>query len=315
MIYFVTGGSGFIGSHLVKSLLRQGHRVINIDKLTYASNPNALADVRNRPNYHFHSFDINATIPIKQLFDQYQPDGIFHLAAESHVDRSIDTPQDFITTNVLGTFSLLQVAQEYQTKPFKFLHVSTDEVFGALSVDAPQSTEQSLYRPNSPYSATKASSDHLVRAWYETYGLQTIITHCTNNYGPWQHAEKMIPTIIRNAIANQSIPIYGSGQQIRDWLYVEDHVRALQQVMDSGKIGETYNIGANNECTNACLALDILTILGKSHTLIQHVPDRLGHDFRYGLNTTKITREIGWRSHVSFQEGLEQTVQWYTDNL
>lgn len=314
MVYFVTGGSGFIGSHLVKALLQNGHQVINIDSLTYAANPKALLDIANHSQYYFHPFDINATAVIKQLFYQYQPDGLFHLAAESHVDRSIDSPQDFIQSNAMGTFSLLRVAQEYQTKPFKFLHVSTDEVFGALSIDAPPSTEDALYRPNSPYSATKASSDHLVRAWYETYGLQTIITHCTNNYGPWQHNEKMIPTIIRNAIANHPIPIYGSGQQIRDWLYVEDHVHALMQIMKSGKIGESYNIGANNECTNACLALDILTILGKSHTLIQHVPDRLGHDFRYGLNTAKIIREIGWRPHVSFQEGLANTIQWYKDN-
>ncbi len=322
---FVTGGAGFIGSALVRALIKRGgYKVINIDKLTYASNLSALSTVSSHPNYIFEQVDICDTRKIHELFQHYQPDALMHLAAESHVDRSIDTPDIFIQTNVVGTSVLLEQSYQYWQKlpvnkkqAFRFLHVSTDEVYGDLELTEPPFTEESPYKPSSPYSASKAASDHLVQAWHRTYGLPTLITHCSNNFGPFQHPEKLIPKMISNALQGKPLPIYGNGQQIRDWLYVDDHVEALYQVLTKGRVGESYNIGGNCEKTNLEVIHTICQILeeiapnklkGIAHytDLITFIQDRPGHDKRYAVNTSKIEREIGYKKMISFEDGIKK---------
>jgi dTDP-glucose 4,6-dehydratase len=326
----VTGGAGFIGSILVRYLLKNTHyRVINVDKLTYAGNLESLAGIEDGARYSFVKTDICNYKKISKVFSEFSPDVVMHLAAESHVDRSIDGPTQFLYTNVVGTYNLLEIALKYwqqlkspRKEKFRFLHVSTDEVFGSLNSSGLFS-ENSAYHPNSPYSASKASSDHFVRAWYHTYGLPGLITNCSNNYGPFQFPEKLIPVIILNALKGKTLPVYGAGQNIRDWLYVEDHVWAMLTVLEKGKIGETYNIGARNEITNLNLVKKICTLLDelvknpkvKNHaSLIQFVTDRPGHDLRYAIDPTKIETELGWRPLFSFEEGLNKTVQWYINN-
>ncbi|MDG6897962.1 dTDP-glucose 4,6-dehydratase [Actinobacillus delphinicola] len=325
---FVTGGAGFIGSALVRALIKRGgYRVINIDKLTYASNLSALSTVSSHPNYIFEQVDICDIPKIRELFQHYQPDAIMHLAAESHVDRSIDIPDIFIQTNVVGTSVLLEQSYQYWQKlpvnkkqAFRFLHVSTDEVYGDLGLTEPPFTEESPYKPSSPYSASKAASDHLVQAWHRTYGLPTLITHCSNNFGPFQHPEKLIPKMISNALQGKPLPIYGNGQQIRDWLYVDDHVEALYQVLTKGRVGESYNIGGNCEKTNLEVIHTICQILeeiapnkpkGIAHytDLITFIQDRPGHDKRYAVDTSKIEREIGWKRSRSFESNLLKTIK------
>jgi dTDP-glucose 4,6-dehydratase len=327
---FVTGGAGFIGSALVRQLVGEtDDLVVTVDKLTYAGNLESLASVADHPRHCFERADICDTAAVMQLFRTYRPHAIYHLAAESHVDRSITGPADFITTNVVGTFVLLDAAKAYwQELPaeekagFRFLHVSTDEVYGSLG---PQGffTEETPYDPSSPYSASKASSDHLVRAWHRTYGLPVLITNCSNNYGPCQFPEKLIPLMILNAIAGKSLPVYGRGSNVRDWLYVDDHARALRRVVGAGRIGETYNIGGNNERTNLqvvqaiCVLLDAMRPRadGASHeSSIAFVGDRPGHDFRYAIDSSKIAGELGWRPAETFDTGLRKTVEWYLDN-
>lgn len=322
---FVTGGAGFIGSALVRALIKRGgYKVINIDKLTYASNLSALSTVSSHPNYIFEQVDICDIPKIRELFQHYQPDAIMHLAAESHVDRSIDTPDIFIQTNVVGTSVLLEQSYQYWQKlpvnkkqAFRFLHVSTDEVYGDLGLTEPPFTEESPYKPSSPYSASKAASDHLVQAWHRTYGLPTLITHCSNNFGPFQHPEKLIPKMISNALQGKPLPIYGNGQQIRDWLYVDDHVEALYQVLTKGRVGESYNIGGNCEKTNLEVIHTICQILeeiapnkpkGIAHytDLITFIQDRPGHDKRYAVDTSKIEREIGYIKMISFEDGIKK---------
>ncbi len=326
----VTGGAGFIGSTLVRYLLENtGYSVINVDKLTYAGNLNSLASVENNPRHHFIHCDICDRPKMQNVFEQYQPAAIMHLAAESHVDRSIDGPGEFLTTNVIGTYALLETARKYLSKlndvgkkSFRFLHVSTDEVFGTLDREG-YFSEITPYKPNSPYSASKASSDHFVRAWYHTYKLPVLITNCSNNYGPFQFPEKLIPVVILNALRGKPIPVYGKGENIRDWLYVEDHVRALVLVLEKGRIGETYNIGSRNEQKNLELVRMICRIIDefapnkniKSHVdLIEFVTDRPGHDLRYAIDPTKIEQELNWRPSVSFETGLRRTVKWYLEN-
>ena len=328
----VTGGAGFIGSALIRLLLaEEAVRIINVDKLTYAGNLESLASVADHPDYVFERVDICDAPEVKRLFEQYRPDAIMHLAAESHVDRSIDGPADFIETNVTGTCVLLEAARAYwsglsdeKKTGFRFHHISTDEVYGALG-DTGLFTEETPYSPNSPYSASKASSDHMVRAWHETYGLPVVITNCSNNYGPYQFPEKLIPLVILNALAGKPLPIYGKGDQVRDWLYVDDHARALYQVLKNGKDGETYNIGGHNEKTNMEVVTTICRILDERvpehpagidryESLITHVADRPGHDQRYAIDATKIERELGWIPVETFETGLAKTVGWYLDN-
>lgn len=326
----VTGGAGFIGSEVVRLLVKESDAtVVNIDKLTYAGNLESLADVSHSHRYHFKRVDICHQAAVKELFEHYRPTAVMHLAAESHVDRSIDGPGEFIQTNVVGTFTLLQAATSYwKNAPdeirdrFRFLHVSTDEVYGSLGPTG-YFREDTPYSPNSPYSASKASSDHLVRAWNHTYGLPTLITNCSNNYGPYQFPEKLIPLCIRNAIAGKPLPIYGKGDNIRDWLFVEDHARALRLVVEKGSVGETYNIGGRQEKTNIevvksiCATLDDLLPHSphKPHEqLITFVQDRPGHDKRYAIDAGKIERELGWTPKETFDTGLRRTVQWYLDN-
>ena len=325
----VTGGAGFIGSHLVRCLLAEGHQVFNIDKLTYAGNLNSLSDVASHPGYHFLKADIADVAAIRGAFTDFQPDWIFHLAAESHVDRSISGPMEFIQTNVTGTANLLQAAlevwQSYRGEKhsaFRFIHVSTDEVFGALGNDGTFS-ETSPYQPRSPYSASKAASDHLVRAWGETYSLPFVITNCSNNYGPNQHPEKLIPVVITRALAGLPIPVYGEGLQVRDWIHVADHCEALIRSAADGRNHETYLIGAGNEWRNIdlvrelCGNLDLLAPRpdGSSHTqLITFVADRPGHDFRYALDASKLSAETGWKPLCTARDGFLSTVRWYVEN-
>lgn len=332
MNIIVTGGAGFIGSALIRYLIANtSHTVINIDKLTYAGNLASLSSVSDNERYYFEQLDICDQAAMAGAFEQYQPDYIMHLAAESHVDRSIDGSAEFIQTNIVGTHVLLEVSRGYyngldvaKKEHFRFVHISTDEVFGTLG-ETGMFTEQTAYQPNSPYSASKASSDHLVRAWYETYGLPTVITNCSNNYGPFQFPEKLIPLVILNALEGKDIPVYGKGEQIRDWLFVDDHVKALYQVITTGQPGETYNVGGHNEYKNLDIVMAICDILeelvpektfgeGSYHDLIRFVKDRPGHDMRYAIDASKIQRTLGWTPDETFQTGIYQTVQWYLDN-
>lgn len=328
MKILITGGAGFIGSAVVRLSLKLGHHVVNLDALTYAACVENLVSAQGHPNYTFEHGDIRNRKLLTTVFEKHAPDAVMHLAAESHVDRSIDGPIDFIETNVNGTFTILEVTRKYwqsRSKPekFRFHHISTDEVFGSLP-DNPSLlfTEETAYNPRSPYSASKASSDHLVRAWYETYELPVILTNCSNNYGPYQFPEKLIPIVIINALAGKPIPVYGDGGNIRDWLYVEDHAEALLLVLERGTVGRSYNIGGENECTNlklvnsVCLILDRICPKEKgSHTdLITFVDDRPGHDARYAIDTGRIKNELGWRPSVDLERGLEKTVRWYLDN-
>lgn len=327
---FITGGAGFIGSTLIRSVLtRTDYSVVNIDKLTYAGNLNSLAGVNDNPRYEFVQADICDGKRMQRIFEKYQPSAVVHLAAETHVDRSIDGPADFLQTNVVGTYSLLETSRIYLRtlnadlkNTFRFLHVSTDEVFGTLGKSG-YFSENTAYRPNSPYSASKASSDHFVRAWYHTYGIPVLITNCSNNYGPFQFPEKLIPVVILNALHGKPVPVYGKGENIRDWLYVGDHADALITLLEKGKPGETYNIGARNEHKNLdlvriiCRLMDELAPderIGRHEDLITFVTDRPGHDLRYAIDPSKIENELGWKPAVSFKEGLSETVRWYLDN-
>jgi dTDP-glucose 4,6-dehydratase len=326
---FITGGAGFIGSAVVRHLLdHSGARVVNIDKLTYAANLTSIPQAPGHLRYAFAKVDICNGAELRELFDRYQPDAVMNLAAESHVDRSIDGPAEFIETNVVGTFTLLQETLRYwrgmeagRRTTFRLLHVSTDEVYGSLGADG-MFTERTAYAPNSPYSASKASSDHLVRAWRETFGLPTVVTNCSNNYGPFQFPEKLIPLVIIKALAGEQLPVYGDGQQVRDWLYVEDHARAIALVLGHGRPGESYNIGGRGERTNIevvheiCDLLDHLetTSTGSRRRLISFVEDRPGHDRRYAIDPTKVEQELGWRAQETFKTGLQKTVTWYLEN-
>lgn len=328
----VTGGAGFIGSAVVRYLINSTYnRVLNIDKLTYAGNLESLASVNDNPRYQFLHADICDKVAMTKAFDDFEPDIVMHLAAESHVDRSIDGPMDFIQTNIIGTYNLLEVARNYwqnlaedKKSSFKFHHISTDEVYGDLEGTEDLFTEETSYSPSSPYSASKASSDHLVRAWYRTYGLPIVITNCSNNYGPYHFPEKLIPLVILNALDGKPLPVYGDGKQIRDWLYVEDHARALYLVATTAKVGETYNIGGHNEKQNIDVVKTICTILdnikprkdGQSYTQqITFVKDRPGHDLRYAIDASKINNELGWQPRETFESGIQKTVEWYLNNL
>lgn len=328
MRILITGGAGFIGSAVIRQAIADGHTVHNIDALTYAANLNNLTAVSHNDNYAFTHADICDRPAMDAIFKTFQPDAVLHLAAESHVDRSIDGPADFIRSNVTGTFTLLESARDYwmflppkKQLSFRFLHISTDEVYGDLEPDDPAFTEASPYLPSSPYAASKAAADHLVRAWGRTYGLPIIVTNCSNNYGPFQFPEKLIPTIILKGLRREALPIYGTGMNVRDWLYVEDHARALLLVMDKGAAGETYNIGGNNEQTNLVIAEILCGLLddhcddGFSHkSLIEFVPDRPGHDRRYAVNSEKIMRELGWMPSGDWTVKLEETFRWYLNN-
>ena len=333
MVFFVTGGAGFIGSSLIRHLvLEKNCRVVNIDKLTYAGNLDSVKSVEKNPLYSFEQVDIFDSKAVGELFLKYKPTSILHLAAESHVDRSIEGPADFINTNITGTFNLLESTRHYfiglakkDKNNFRFHHISTDEVYGDLEGTEDLFTEETPYSPSSPYSASKAASDHLVRAWGRTYGLPVIITNCSNNYGPYHFPEKLIPHVILNAIHGRPLPIYGDGLQIRDWLYVEDHAKALFKVVTEGKIGETYNIGGHNEKTNLEVVETICDLLEEFapekpkgvcnyRDLIVFVKDRPGHDLRYAIDASKIERELGWVPEETFGTGLRKTVKWYLDN-
>jgi dTDP-glucose 4,6-dehydratase len=331
MKILVTGGCGFIGSNLVRTLLRETpHSVLNVDKLTYAGNPASVADVAGDPRYRFLQADICDAAAMQAAFAEFAPDAVMHLAAESHVDRSIDGPGAFIQTNVVGTFTLLQAARAHWLKldeegrgRFRFLHVSTDEVFGSLSFTDPAFTETTPYNPHSPYSASKAASDHLAGAWADTFGLPVLVTNCSNNYGPFQFPEKLIPVVILKALRGEPIPVYGKGENVRDWLYVEDHCRALIAVLEKGTPGETYNVGGNNEQRNLDIVRKICALLdefvprkagGSYAEQIGFVTDRPGHDLRYAINAGKIKRELGWEPRETFETGFRKTVKWYLDN-
>lgn len=326
MKILVTGGAGFIGSSVVRLAISRGASVVNVDAVTYAACLNNVANVANHPNYAFEQVDIRDREALADVFAKHTPDAVMHLAAESHVDRSIDAPADFIETNITGTFNMLEAARSYwqaQGRPatFRFHHVSTDEVFGSLSPTG-MFNETTPYDPRSPYSASKASSDHLVRAWHETFGLPIVLTNCSNNYGPFQFPEKLIPLVILNALMGKPLPIYGDGENIRDWLYVEDHADALLLVLEQGAVGRNYNIGGENERTNLemvetlCAILDRLSPRDRgSYTeLITFVTDRPGHDARYAIDPARIRDELGWRPSVTVEGGLEKTVHWYLDN-
>jgi dTDP-glucose 4,6-dehydratase len=333
MNILVTGGAGFIGSAVIRQILIDtNYDVVNVDMLTYAGNLESLPEAIDNARYCFEHIDICDSKEIARVFKQYQPTCVMHLAAESHVDRSIDGPAEFIQTNILGTFNLLEAARKYfedlniiEKKKFRFHHISTDEVYGDLEVTDKLFTEKTPYSPSSPYSASKAASDHLVRAWHRTYGLPVIITNCSNNYGPYHFPEKLIPHVILNAIHGRSLPIYGNGLQIRDWLYVEDHAKALLEVVTMGKIGETYNIGGHNEKTNLEVVETICGLLEELapqkplgvtnyRDLITFVKDRPGHDVRYAIDASKIELELGWVPEETFESGLRKTVQWYLKN-
>ena len=332
MKILVTGGAGFIGSAVIRHIIQNTeHQVLNIDKLTYAGNLESLKEIDQHPNYQFKQIDIRDTEQITAAIDAFRPNAIMHLAAESHVDRSIDGPAAFIQTNIVGTYTLLEAARKYwmsleaeAQQNFRFHHISTDEVYGDLEDTIDLFTETTSYAPSSPYSASKASSDHLVRAWHRTYGLPVIVTNCSNNYGPYHFPEKLIPLVILNALDAKPLPVYGSGQQIRDWLFVEDHARALYKVVTEGVVGETYNIGGHNEKQNIevvktiCKILDELKPQANGQTyesLITFVKDRPGHDLRYAIDATKIKNGLGWTPTETFETGICKTVQWYLDNL
>ena len=328
MKILVTGGAGFIGSAVIRQAIAAGHSIVNIDKLTYAANTANLTRVESSPQYAFEKIDICDMAALQSVFETHQPDSVMHLAAESHVDRSIDGPGAFIQTNVVGTFNLLQVARGYfeglpqaRKAVFRFHHISTDEVYGDLDIEDPAFEETTAYDPSSPYSASKAASDHLVRAWARTFGLPVVLTNCSNNYGPYQFPEKLIPVVILKAIHRQPIPVYGTGENIRDWLYVDDHADALLLVLQKGRLGETYNIGGNNERTNLELVQTLCRLVderlddGFSHAdLIEFVTDRPGHDRRYAVNASKIESELGWTPSVDWDEGFKATLNWYLDN-
>ncbi len=332
MNIIVTGGAGFIGSAVIRHIIKNtDNQVLNVDKLTYAGNLESLVDVENNPRYSFKQIDICDVEAVGQAFDDFQPDLIMHLAAESHVDRSIDGPAEFINTNIVGTYTLLEAARKYwqaleeeKKSTFKFHHISTDEVYGDLEGTTDLFTETTPYAPSSPYSASKASSDHLVRAWYRTYGLPVVITNCSNNYGPYHFPEKLIPLVILNALDGKPLPIYGKGNQIRDWLYVEDHARALYKVVTEGAIGETYNIGGHNEKQNIEVVKTICAILDELQpqsnnkpyeSLITFVTDRPGHDVRYAIDASKIKSDLDWTPKETFDSGIRKTVEWYLNNL
>jgi dTDP-glucose 4,6-dehydratase len=333
MKFLITGGAGFIGSAVIRHLIgKTDHSVVNLDNLTYAGNLDSLVPIRANDRYVFEKADICDANKVKSILNQYQPDLILHLAAESHVDRSIENPGEFIQTNIVGTYVLLDEASVYWHKlkdnkkdRFRFHHVSTDEVYGDLEGKDDLFNEETPYSPNSPYSAAKASSDHLVRAWQRTFNLPTLITNCSNNYGPYQFPEKLIPLIILNALEGNGLPIYGDGKQIRDWLFVDDHVKAIMSVALKGKIGETYNIGGHNELKNIDVVKTVCSILDelkpskhdgikKYEELIVHVNDRPGHDIRYAIDATKIEKELRWKPEETFTTGIRKTVQWYLDN-
>jgi dTDP-glucose 4,6-dehydratase len=325
MKLLVTGGAGFIGSAVVRQAVAAGHKVINLDALTYAACLENVALVADSPNYTFEHADIRDRAALDRILAAHAPDAIMHLAAESHVDRSIDGPGTFIETNVNGTFNLLEAARAYWLRAgrpgaFRFHHISTDEVYGSLGPTG-KFTEDTPYAPNSPYSASKAASDHLVRAWHETYGLPVVLTNCSNNYGPYHFPEKLVPVVILNALAGRPIPVYGKGENVRDWLYVEDHADALLTVLARGRIGRSYNIGGENEARNIDLVRTICAILDRLHPAarpyadqISFVTDRPGHDARYAIDPARIRAELGWRPSVTLEQGLERTVQWYLDN-
>ena len=323
----ITGGAGFIGSHVVRLFVNKypDYRIVNLDKLTYAGNLANLRDIENAPNYTFVKADICDYDTIREVFCKYDIDGVIHLAAESHVDRSIKDPFIFARTNVMGTLSLLQAAKEQWNGNWegkRFYHISTDEVYGALQFDGTLFTEETRYDPHSPYSAAKASSDHFVRAYHDTYGLPTIVTNCSNNYGPYQFPEKLIPLFINNIRHGRPLPVYGKGENVRDWLYVEDHARAIDLIFHKGRIAETYNIGGFNEWKNIDLIRVIVRTVdrllgnpeGSSEKLITYVTDRAGHDLRYAIDSRKLKRELGWQPSLQFEEGIEKTVRWYLQN-
>jgi dTDP-glucose 4,6-dehydratase len=324
----ITGGAGFIGSHVVRLFVKKypHYQIINLDKLTYAGNLQNVADVAQSPNYHFEQVDICDFEAVSRVMQKYDVDGVIHLAAESHVDRSILDPFVFARTNVMGTLSLLEAARRQWGNDFAgklFYHISTDEVYGALPLGDGMFTEQTKYSPHSPYSASKASSDHFVRAYHDTYGMPTLVTNCSNNYGPYQYPEKLIPLFISNIVEGKPLPVYGKGENVRDWLYVEDHARAIDMIFHRGKAGDTYNIGGHNEWRN----IDLVQLLvrtvdrqlgrpeGASAHLITHVTDRAGHDLRYAIDSSKLKRELGWEPSLQFEQGIELTVSWYLNRL